>query len=105
MLAVAETDQVHALGVAPDNGNFLHARANERAAAGDEHRLVLGRDDAGTHDHAVTRAHLDRDHALATAAVFRVLRERRTFAVAVARGGQHRGLGGLVRCGDDERDH
>ena len=87
MLALAEIDQMHTLGVAPDDGNFLHARANERAAAGDEHRLVLGRDDAGTHDRAVTRAHLDRDHALTTAAVFRVLRERCALAVAIARGG------------------
>src|SRR3989338_2014772 len=105
MLLLAKINQMHALGVASDYRDFFYTRANECAAAGDEHRLVFRRNDIRPHHPAIARAHLNRDHALTTATVLRIFSEQRALAVAVARRRQYRGLGQLVGAGDNECDH
>src|SRR5258708_35219478 len=83
LLAFAQVDERHALRRAPHLSYFLHARADEHAARGDEHDLVVGRDQ-GRGDHlAVSLRGLARDHALRAAAVARVFRDQRALAVAV----------------------
>src|SRR3990167_761058 len=83
VLTLFESDQSDALGVAPDDGDLLDARAYKSSAAGDQHGLILVAHHARAHDRTIALADLNRDDALAAAAMFRVILERRTFAVAV----------------------
>src|SRR3954470_10155591 len=83
LLAVVQVDERDTLRGAAHLADLVHARADEHAARGDEHDLVLGRHE-GRGDHlAVALGGLDRDHALRAAAVAGVLRDRRALAVAV----------------------
>ena len=72
-----ERDQRHALGGAAHLADLRHARADQHAAGRDQHDLVVLVDQHRADDLAVALGGLDRDHALAAAAVARVLGDRR----------------------------
>src|SRR5205085_7481853 len=59
------------------------------AAGRDQHHLVVVVDQHGAHHLAVSLRDLDRDHALAAAAMARIVAERRALAEAVLGGGEH----------------
>ena len=85
-----ERDQRHALRRAALLADLRHRGADQHAAGGDQHHLVVVVDQDGAHQGAVALRGLDRDHALAAAAVLGVLGDRRALAVAVLGGGEHR---------------
>ena len=89
-LALPETDQAHALGVAPLHRDLVHRGAHQRAARADQHDFLARHDLQRRHGVTVAIRGLQRDHALAAAAVRGKLRERRQLAVAVGGGGEHR---------------
>ena len=69
--------------------DLADACANQHAAVGDQHDLVVGVHQRGGHDFAVALALLDGNHALGAAAMACVLANRGALAVTVLRGGQH----------------
>ncbi len=93
---------LHALRRAAGFADLGNARADQHAAGGDQHDLVVSRNELRGDELAVALAALDRDHALRAAAVARVLGDRRALAVAVLRRGEHRQR---FVGGSDERDH
>src|SRR5882672_2855427 len=99
--AFVEVDQAHPLRRAPHLADLLDLRADEHAAGGDQHDLVLVAHQHRADDLAVPLARLDRDHALSAAAVARVFGDRRALAEAFLGRGQH-GLG--LAVGDQHRD-
>src|SRR4051812_42517966 len=101
LLALVEVDEDHALRRAAHLANLVHARADEDAARGDQHDLVLGRGERGGDDLAVPLRGLDRDHALRAAAVARVFGDRRALAVAILGRGED---ALLLILRDEQRD-
>src|SRR5919106_5860018 len=83
LLALAQRDECYALGGAPHFADLRHRSADEDAAGGNEHHLVLLVDEHGADEGAVSLRDLDRDHALAAAAVARIVGDRGALAVAV----------------------
>jgi hypothetical protein len=78
-----------------------HRRAHDHARLRDQHHLVVV---AAQHhaDHGTIAAlGADVDHALAAAALDRIVVDRRALAEAVLAGGQEE----ACRCGDDHVDH
>ena len=90
LLALVERDQGHALGGAALLADLRHRGADQHAAGGDQHHLVVVVDQHRADQRAVALGSLDRDHALAAAAVARVLGDRRALAEAVLGRRQHR---------------
>src|SRR6266850_3675188 len=99
--AFVEVDQAHPLSRSPHLADLLDLRADEHAAGGDQHDLVLVAHQHRADDLAVPLARLDRDHALSAAAVARVFGDRRALAEAVLGRGQHRLR---LAVGDQHRD-
>src|SRR5919106_2796237 len=89
LLALAQRDECYALGGAPHFADLRHRGADEDAAGGDEHHLVLLLDEHRADDRAVALGDLDCDHALSAAPVARVVAHRRALAVAVRGRGEH----------------
>src|SRR3954471_5496817 len=89
LLALGEVDERHALRRAAHLADLVHARADEHAAVGDQHDLVIRRRERRRAHLAVALGRLDRDHALRAAAVAGVLGDGRALAVAVLGGGEH----------------
>src|SRR5260221_2096153 len=102
LLARVEVDERHALGGTAHLADFLHARADEHAARGDEHDLVVGRHQRRRDHLAVALRGLDRDHALRAAPVPGVLGDGGALAEAVLGRGEH-----ALRLvlGHQQRDH
>src|SRR5258706_13882678 len=67
LLAFAEVDERHALRGSAHLADLVHPGADENAAVGDQHDLVVGRDQRGGDHLAVALACLDRDHPLRSA--------------------------------------
>src|SRR5947207_2185226 len=82
LLALAQVDERDALRGAPHLADLADSRADQHAARGDQHDLVVGRGQRRGDDLAVALARLDRDHALRAAAVAGVLGDRRALAEA-----------------------
>ena len=76
LLALLEPDEAHALGVAADGGDAVDRHADELAAVGDQHQVVVVGDDAQADHLAVALGGLDGDDALAAAVLGRVVRGR-----------------------------
>src|SRR3954464_6496647 len=89
LLAFPERDQGHALGGAAHLADLRHRRADQHAARGDEHHLVVVVDQHRANDRAVALGGLDGDDALPATTVARILAERRALAVAVLGGGEN----------------
>src|SRR5262249_30763580 len=87
-----EADQAHALGIATLDRDFADRRAHQRAAGADQHDLVLRVHQQRADHLAVALADLQRDHALAAAAVDREILDQRALAVAVLRSREHHAL-------------
>src|SRR6185436_6421051 len=85
-LAITQPDEAYTLGIAADDGDLAHRRAHQRAGRTDEHELMLGIHLQRGDHLAVALGGLQRDDALATAAVLREILERRELAVAIGRG-------------------
>src|SRR5690606_34667856 len=100
-LAFLQLDEAYALGVAALGGDFLDARAHQRALVGDQHDLVALAHLDGADDAAVALAGLDADHTLAAAAVFGEFLDAGALAVAVLADGKN--VGALLR--DDHVHH
>src|SRR5689334_9358328 len=77
LLAFAQRDERDALRRAALLADLRDARADQHAAGGDEHHLVVVVDEHRADERAVALGSLDGDHALAAAPVLRVLAERR----------------------------
>jgi hypothetical protein len=71
LLALVEADDAYALGVAARLAHLADARADDLAAVGDHHELVVLDDEVEVDDVAVALAGVDRDDALAAAALRR----------------------------------
>src|SRR5260221_12971378 len=89
LLAGVERNQRHTLRRAPHLAELRHAGTDQHAAGGDQHHLVVVVDQHGADHLAVPLRGLDRDHALAAAAVARIFAERRALAEPVLGGGEH----------------
>src|SRR5262245_52637043 len=83
LLALVERDQRDALRRTAGLADLRHRGADEHAPGRDQHHLVLLLDQHRADHGAVPLGGLDRDHALAAAAMARVLGDRRAFAVAL----------------------
>ena len=99
---LVEVDQRHALGRAPLFPDLRHLGADDHAAGGNQHHLVLLFHQHRADETAVAIARVDRDHALGAAAMASVLGNRRALAEAVLGRGQH-GLNFIF--GHQHRDH
>src|SRR5688572_28987029 len=102
LLALGQVDERDPLRGTAHLADLVHARADEDAAGGDQHDLILGRNERRGDHLAVPLGGLDRDHALRAAPVARVLGDRRALAVAVL--GRREHALALV-LGHQERDH
>src|SRR5689334_2594534 len=102
LLALAQVDERDTLRGAAHLADLVHARADQHAAGGDQHDLVLRGHERRGHDPAVALGGLDGNHALGAAPVARVLHDRGALAVAVLGGGEDTLL--LV-LGHQQRDH
>src|SRR6185312_13808195 len=91
VLALVDAHQPHALRVTAQRRDALDRDADDLAAVGDEHEVLLVGDEAATHDLAVALGGLDGDDAEAAAALDRVLGDRGALAVAVLAHGHERG--------------
>src|SRR5437870_9490220 len=89
LLAGVERDQRHALRRAAHLAQLRDAGADQHAAGRDQHHFVVVVDQHGADHGAVALRGLDRDHALAAAAVARVFADRRALAEAVFGGGEY----------------
>src|SRR3954469_9112870 len=89
LLPLAQVDQGDALRRPAHLADLVHPRADEHAARGDEHDLVLRRHQRRGHHAAIALRRLDRNHALGAAAVARVLHDRGALAVPVLGGREH----------------
>src|SRR6478672_5084622 len=69
LLALGEVDERHALRRAAHLPDLVHARADQHAARGDEHDLIVRRRERRGHHLAVALGGLDGDHALRAASV------------------------------------
>src|SRR5581483_7580055 len=83
LLALAERDQRHALRRAALLADLRDLGADQDAAGGDQHHLVVVVHEHRADERAVALGGLDRDQALAAAAMSRVLADRRPLAEAV----------------------
>src|SRR5258706_4777505 len=101
LLAFAEVDERHALRGSAHLADLIHPGADENAAVGGQHDLVVGRDQRGGDHLAVALACLDRDHPLRSAPMARVFDDRGALAEAVLCGGEH-ALALVLR--DQQRD-
>src|SRR4030095_6191795 len=82
-LALVQPDEAYAPRIAPHEGDLRHRGAHQRASRTDEHELMLGIH-LQRRDHlAIALGSLQRDDALAAAAVLREVLERRELAVTV----------------------
>src|SRR5262245_1195919 len=90
LLALVERDQRDALRRAAGLADLRHRGADEHAPGRYQHHLVILLDQHRADHGAVPLGGLDRDHALAAAAVARVLGDRRAFAVAFLGRREHR---------------
>src|SRR6186713_2303631 len=85
-LALVQPDEAYALRISTHDGDLRHRGAHQRASRTDEHELMLGIH-LQRRDHlAVALGSLQRDDALAAAAMRREVLERRELAVAIGRG-------------------
>ena len=90
LIALFQPDQAHALGIAPDHRNVLHRRAHQHAVLAHEHDLIVHAHLQRADHEAVAVGDLQRDDALAAAAMLGKILQRRQLAEAV------------LRCGEDE---
>src|SRR5690349_2847665 len=98
-LALVQPDEAYALRIAAHDGDLRHRGAHQRAGRTDEHELMLGIH-LQRRDHlAVALGSLQRDDALAAAAMRREVLERRELAVAIGRGREDESL-----ANNDQRD-
>ena len=102
-IPLVELDQPDALGVAADGAHRADLGADDHAAAGREHDLVVVGDLADGDDRPVALVGLDVDQALAAAVLGAVLGQQGPLAVAVGADGQEAGRV-LVAVGDDHAD-
>src|SRR6185437_7579203 len=102
-LAVGETDEPYALGVAAEHRDLIHRGAHQRPGRADEHDLLARQHLQRRHCGAVTVRRLHRDDALAAAPVHGEILNRRTLAVPRGGGGEYRAAA-LALPHHDERD-
>src|SRR5712691_5748045 len=81
LLAGVERNQRHTLRRAPHLPELRDTGTDQHAAGGDQHHLVMLLDEHGADHRAIALGGLDRDHALAAAAVARIFSDRRALAV------------------------
>src|SRR5207245_5689933 len=89
LLAVAKGDQRDALRGTALLADLRHAGADQNTAGRDQHHLVVVVDQHRADHPAIALGSLDRDHALAAAAVARIFADRRALAESVLGRGQH----------------
>src|SRR5262249_22237021 len=82
LLLARQTNQRHALRIAPDARDFGSARADQRAEIRDQHQLVILAELHGADQRAVPLRALDRDDALRAAALARIFGELGALAEA-----------------------
>ena len=99
VFALAQGDELDALGVAAEHGDAAHGGAHQGAAHGDEHDLVVRVDQHGADLRAVALGAADGPQALAAAPLGRELFHRGALAVAVLGHRKHR-----ARAGDEQGD-
>src|SRR5689334_4200488 len=85
-LPLTQADEANALRITSNDGDFADGRTHQRARGTDQHELVVGIDLQRRHHLAVAVSSLQRDDALATAAMLREVFERRQLAVAIGGG-------------------
>src|SRR5437016_3484110 len=83
LFAVAQGDQRDALRGTALLADLRHAGADQNTAGRDQHHLVVVVDQHRADHLAIALGSLDRDHALAAAAVARIFADRRALAEAV----------------------
>ena len=98
-----QADEAHALRVAADGRDAVDRHADQLAAVGDQHQVVVVGDQAQADHLAVALGGLDGDDALAAAVLGRVVGRRRALAVAVLAHGEQRRR--LLARDDRHADH
>src|SRR6185503_1800946 len=102
-LRLLQADEAHALRVAADGRDAVDGHADQLAAVGDQHQVVVVGDQAQPDHLAVALGGRGGDDALAAAVLGRVVGRRRALAVALLAHGQQRGR--LVARDDRHADH